>query len=234
MTENQRLKFIMDDLKFKSQAAFAKALSITPGGLSDVLRSKNGIGVSDKIKRMLEHSYDINIHWLETGEGNIYKTETVGNSGSNDDKNFNEDANSKGIPMYNAPGAGGGVEIYTDPNSDKIVGHLNFPGITKGSFALPVYGHSMYPTLENGVWVVLRPIENKHSINWGEVYYIEYGDYRVFKRLLISDNIDEVTLWSDNQLDLINDKPKFSPIIIKKTDIRKLCLVTDIYKKSNN
>jgi phage repressor protein C with HTH and peptisase S24 domain len=140
----------------------------------------------------------------------------------------------KGIPMYNSPGSASGVEIYTDPESTKVVGHLNFPGIIKGSFALQVYGNSMSPTLEDGSWAILRPIENKLSINWGQVYYIEYHDYRVFKRLLASENEDEVILWSDNQHEMINGRPKHSSVTINKTEIRRLSLVTDIYKKSNH
>lgn len=140
----------------------------------------------------------------------------------------------RGIPMYNSPGSASGVEIYTDRDSTKVIGYLNFPGITKGSFALPIYGSSMNPTLESGSWAVCRPIENKFSINWGQVYYIEYHDYRVFKRLLAADSDDEVVLWSDNQHELINGRPKHAPVTIKKSEIRTLSLVTDIYKKSNH
>jgi phage repressor protein C with HTH and peptisase S24 domain len=71
MTENQRLKILINELNFKNQADFAKSLNITAGGLSDVIRSKNGIGVSDKIKRQLEIIHSVNIKWLETGEGEM-------------------------------------------------------------------------------------------------------------------------------------------------------------------
>ncbi|PRY51493.1 helix-turn-helix protein [Arcticibacter pallidicorallinus] len=138
------------------------------------------------------------------------------------------------IPMYNAPAAASGVEIYNDTQSGKVIGYMSFPGITKGSFALPVYGNSMNPTLVNGCWTVLRPIENKNAIIWGEVYYIEWENYRMYKRLLLADNEDEVILWSDNQEEKINGRPIHSPILIKKVEIFKLCLVTDIYKKPNH
>ena len=137
------------------------------------------------------------------------------------------------IPMNNFPSAASDIEIYNNPEEVKIIGHLNLPGARKNNFALPVYGHSMYPTLENGAWCVLREIEDKHEIAWGEIYYIEWGDYRMFKRLLQSEDQDKVILWSDNQTDLINDKPKYSPVIISKDKIRRLCLLTDIVKKPN-
>lgn len=137
------------------------------------------------------------------------------------------------IPMYNFPAAASGVEIYNDPTADKVVGYMDIPGSHKESFALPCYGHSMYPTLANGDWAVVRPIHDTNEIVWGEVYYIEWGDYRMYKRLLKSDNEREVILWSDNQTDKIGDRPQYAEIVIQKKQIRKLCLLTEILKKPN-
>ncbi|RCH53919.1 hypothetical protein DJ568_15380 [Mucilaginibacter hurinus] len=141
--------------------------------------------------------------------------------------------NMQGIPMYNIPVSASIVEMYGDAKDVKVVGHLHIPGASKESFALPVHGHSMYPTLENGSWCVLRPITDVRDIEWGEIYYIEYGDYRMYKRLLKDEDEDSVILWSDNQLDQINGKPKYAAKTIKKSRIRRLCLLTDILKKPN-
>ncbi len=137
------------------------------------------------------------------------------------------------IPMFNFPASAGAVELYGNPNDVKIVGYLNIPGAHKDSFALPAYGHSMYPTIANGDWAVNRPILDITEIVWGEIYYIEWADYKMYKRLLHADNEDEVILWSDNQTEMIGNRPKYSPITIKKEKIRKLCIVTEILKKPN-
>ncbi|GEM67604.1 hypothetical protein SMI01S_12100 [Sphingobacterium mizutaii NBRC 14946 = DSM 11724] len=137
------------------------------------------------------------------------------------------------IPMYNLPAAAGEVEVYSNPEDVKIIGYLNIPGAHKESIAIPAYGHSMYPTIANGDWAVSRPISDPTEIVWGEVYYIEWSDYKMYKRLLASDNLDEVILWSDNQLDKIGDRPKYAALSIKKEKIRKLRLVTEILKKPN-
>ncbi len=141
--------------------------------------------------------------------------------------------NDKGIPMFNIPGSASSIRMYQDQTDVKIIGRLNLPGAVIGSFALPVYGHSMYPTLANGNWAVLRPISDPNDIEFGEIYYIEYGDYRTFKRLVASDKPDEVTLWSDNQSELVNGRPKYAPKTIKIERIHKLCLLTDIWQKPN-
>ncbi len=91
----------------------------------------------------------------------------------------------------------------------------------------------MYPYLENGCWVALKVISDKKILP-GEVYYIEWGDYRMYKRLLASDKDDEVIAHSDNTTEMIGNRLKYAPFTIKKSDIKKLCLVKDIHKKHNH
>lgn len=140
---------------------------------------------------------------------------------------------SEGIPMYEITATATGVEVYNDINDKEPVGHMNFPGIEDCDFALPVWGHSMYPYLENGCWVALKIIHDKKILP-GEVYYIEWGDYRMYKRLLAGDNDDEVIAHSDNTTEMIGARPKYAPFVVKIADIKKLCLVKDIHKKHNH
>jgi len=139
----------------------------------------------------------------------------------------------EGIPMYEVIATASGVEVYNDINDSQPVGRMNFPGIEDCDFALPVWGHSMYPYLENGCWVALKTIHDMKILP-GEVYYIEWGDYRMYKRLLAGDNDDEVIAHSDNTTEMIGNRLKYAPFVIKKEDIKKLCLVKDIHKKHNH
>ena len=138
-----------------------------------------------------------------------------------------------GIPMYEVIATASGVEVYNDINDATPVGIMNFPGIEECDFALPVWGHSMYPYLENGCWVALKVIHDMKILP-GEVYYIEWGDYRMYKRLLAGDNEDEVIAHSDNVTEMIGNRLKYSPFVVKIADIKKLCLVKDIHKKHNH
>ena len=138
-----------------------------------------------------------------------------------------------GIPMYEVIATASGVEVYNDINDKESVGRMNFPGIEDCDFALPVWGHSMYPYLENGCWVALKIIHDKKILP-GEVYYVEWGDYRMYKRLLAGDNPDEVIAHSDNVTEMVGNRLKYSPFVVKIADIKKLCLVKDIHKKHNH
>src|SRR5471030_2972808 len=154
-----------------------------------------------------------------------------------DDKNYKEMGTvtkaTDGIPMYEITATASGVEVYNDINDTQSVGRMNFPGIEECDFALPVWGHSMYPYLENGCWVALKIIHDKKILP-GEVYYIEWGDYRMYKRLLAGDNPDEVIAHSDNITEMIGTRLKYAPFVVKIADIKKLCLVKDIHKKHNH
>ncbi|MGY3211186.1 S24 family peptidase [Mucilaginibacter sp. HD30] len=138
-----------------------------------------------------------------------------------------------GIPMFEVIATASGVEVYNDINDKQAVGRMNFPGIEDCDFALPVWGHSMYPYLENGCWVALKIIHDKKILP-GEVYYIEWGDYRMYKRLLAGNTPDEVIAHSDNVTEMVGNTLKYAPFVIKIDEIKKLCLVKDIHKKHNH
>ena len=70
---NERLRTLQKVLGYTSQQAFADALGIKQGSLSDIYRAKNGIGVSGQIKIALS-KHGVNIDWLDTGEGGMLRT----------------------------------------------------------------------------------------------------------------------------------------------------------------
>ncbi|PPL04909.1 XRE family transcriptional regulator [Parapedobacter indicus] len=208
-----------------------KSLRIKKGLTQEMLAQLSGVPLGSIGRIEAAKNDDIKKEKVVSALKSVLMSETYAGRPQNASKEI--ESNQTSIPMYNFPTAASAIEIYNDPNDVKVIGHLNIPGSTRDSFALPVYGHSMYPTLENGSWCVLRPINDVQDILWGEIYYVEWGDYRMFKRILVSEKEDEVILWSDNQLEKIRDKPKYAPVNVKKERIRRLCLLTDILKKPN-
>src|SRR5690554_3259743 len=69
MIDIERLKFIRKSLNL-NQEQFASSLGLTQGGYSDIERGKNNI--SNKTKLSLKNVYNINLHWLETGNGEMF------------------------------------------------------------------------------------------------------------------------------------------------------------------
>jgi len=202
---------------FMGNAQLSEALGFnSPSSITEIIKSRQNID-PEKL-RIFKEKY------VEFISG--VKTDVI------QEKNT-EKRPEEGIPMYEISATASGVEVYNDINDSMPVGRMNFPGIEDCDFALPVWGHSMYPYLENGCWVALKVIHDKKILP-GEVYYIEWGEYRMYKRLLVGDSPEEVVAHSDNTTEMIGNRLKYAPFIIKIADIKKLCLVKDIHKKHNH
>ncbi|SEN56228.1 hypothetical protein SAMN05192574_103525 [Mucilaginibacter gossypiicola] len=202
---------------FNGNAQLAEALGFnSPSSITEIIKSRQNID-PEKLRIFKEK----------------FKEHINGDKKQNFSEQKTVSKHSEGIPMYEISATASGVEVYNDINDSQPVGHMNFPGIEDCDFALPVWGHSMYPYLENGCWVALKIIHDKKILP-GEVYYIEWGDYRMYKRLLAGDIPDEVIAHSDNTTEMVGNRLKYAPFIIKVADIKKLCLVKDIHKKHNH
>jgi phage repressor protein C with HTH and peptisase S24 domain len=198
------------------------------GQLAEVLGFNNASSITEIIKRR-QNIYPEKLKIFKEKYSNFL----IGNKNTVNSENGTPAKQPEGIPMYEIIATATGVEVYNDINDTHPVGHMNFPGIEDCDFALPVWGHSMYPYLENGCWVALKIIHDKKILP-GEVYYIEWGEYRMYKRLLAGDNPDEVIAHSDNITEMIGSRLKYAPFVVKIADIKKLCLVKDIHKKHNH
>ncbi|MEN0053649.1 MAG: S24 family peptidase [Mucilaginibacter sp.] len=201
---------------FVGNAQLAEALGFnSPSSITEIVKSRQNIDL-EKLRIFKEKYRDF-----------------INNTQSPINTENNPVNRPDGIPMYEISATASGVEVYNDINDSMPVGRMNFPGIEDCDFALPVWGHSMYPYLENGCWVAVKVIHDKKILP-GEVYYIEWGEYRMYKRLLAGDNQDEVIAHSDNTTEMIGNRLKYAPFVIKIAEIKKLCIVKDIHKKHNH
>ena len=69
MTENQRLKIVRKFLN-RTQVDFATSIGLTQAGYSDIERGKNN--VSGKVKILLKREHNVNLEWLESGDGEMF------------------------------------------------------------------------------------------------------------------------------------------------------------------
>ncbi len=160
MTENQRLKTVMDMLQFKTQNDFAKALSMKGGSISDVLRGKDDMGVSNAIKDKLEFLYGINREWLTTGIGEprLKKSPIVIDT-------------KEGVPFYDLNITDSRLEnvMITEEEVEYFVNYKPFNDCTA---YLPVFGDSMYPKYASGEIIAVKAITNFDVLQWGEAYVV--------------------------------------------------------------
>lgn len=192
-TENERLKKVQETLGYKSQQAFANALGIKQGSLSDVYRAKNGIGVSSSIKIALSN-LGIDLDWLRTGEGSMLRTPEA----TEEIAQVTED---KGRPYYDVDFMGGYGEFLDNPSSSPVSYMIDYPPYNKdGVFYMNVRGDSMSPELISGEKVALRLVEDWQSfLFFGKIYgIVTRNGLRTIKRLRKGKDDDHYLLQATN------------------------------------
>lgn len=129
----------------------------------------------------------------------------------------------KQIPFYDIDVSASHVEMFGTKEHPTM--YFSIPGFEDCDFGVPVFGHSMYPTFENGCIVACKKINDKTLINFGASYLIITEDYRMIKRLLRNDKPNAVLAISDNEETRKDGKKKFEAFEIPIDKIRMLYLI---------
>lgn len=216
MTENQRLKIIMEKLHFKTQTEFAKVLNMKSGSLSDVLRAKDGIGVSNGIKDRLEFLYSVSRDWLTDGIGEpFFKRGPV----------ISE--TKEGVPFYDVSLSDSRIEdlLMTE---DEVEYFVNYKPFNDCTAYLPVYGDSMFPKYASGEIIAIKTISNLDVLQWGEAYVVmtdeATNNLRCIKIIHQHENAEKLILRSSNpnfKGDTVIEKKHISSLYIIKGKITR-------------
>ncbi|MDR2908075.1 MAG: hypothetical protein LBU91_08825, partial [Bacteroidales bacterium] len=183
---------------------------------SDIYRIKNGVKVSNSIKRILDKDHSINIDWLETGEGEMLKFKpdklaTVQNSG--------------GIPKISTEAI---VTFKSNNNTitcerceEYRVPEFSHQGV---DFLTHFSGSSMVPTYNNGDILACKKLPELTFIQWGKAYVLSTSQGLIVKRLF-EDKEDKncVICKSDNE----KYYPEFS---IPKSKIMSVSIVLGVIR----
>jgi phage repressor protein C with HTH and peptisase S24 domain len=218
MNDSQIFKILVDELinnkLVKTVSELAAKLPYDQGYLSKLYNNKDEKTLNLKIRTLLNEKFNVDY---------------------NPDVDFKKTNNvDECIPILAAKAAASDLMMYGDFDKHDPVGYIKLKGYEDCKFAIPVWGHSMYPTMESGTLAICKQIKDKHSFVFGEIYYIEWGDYRMVKRILIGDSDDEIILYSDNDKELLRGKPKYAPIVVRKNEIINLYLVKGTNKQINH
>jgi transcriptional regulator with XRE-family HTH domain len=158
MTENQRLKIIIDKLNFKTQKDFAEKLNIQAGSLSDIVRGKGGMKISSAIKDKLTLIFNVNREWLTTGVGEPFLKQGPKISETKE-----------GVPYFDISLSEANTSVFMEEEPDYFVNYKPFNDCTA---YLPVYGDSMYPKYASGEIIAVKEVTNFDVLQWGEAYVV--------------------------------------------------------------
>lgn len=224
--------------KIKNDSDFCRKIDIDQSSWVMIKNGKRNFPIS-KIPYLIQ-KFNVNRHWLLIGDEPMYqyqKNETpsnIVNEPTNEYKiNNNNKERSDGVPFYDIDvAATAGVEMFNDKKEIPNY-HYNIPGFEDCDFAVPVFGHSMYPTYENGTIIMCKKINDKTLIIYGEAYLIVTADYRMVKRLQKSEIKGNVLACSDNEEERNrNGGKKFEPIELPIDKIIHLYLIKGVIKRN--
>lgn len=190
MTVKDRIKAFCKAEK-TTVSAFEKSIGVSNGYVNAISRS---IGI-DNLNTIIEIYSNLNIEWLLTGRGEMYKSNVLSAATLGTDVAHERPASSdkdtqnylitqeigQGIPYYDVDFIGGFSEIF---NSQVTVPACNVivPGFEKAHLWCNVTGHSMEPKINHGDIIALRECTTD-DIQYGEIYAVVLDTIRTIKIL---------------------------------------------------
>ena len=190
-TVKDRLIAYLSEKKL-SKAEFGRRIGASSAFVTSMRKSMQ----PDKIERLAQEFPDLNIVWLQTGEGEMLNgsAEKVG-----------------GSPCFDLATIQGGAAHGTGAEqfmTKDAIGMMSVPGMPVGEGIpyIKVRGSSMVNrrdpahSIPEGAWIGIRPSQSS-AIRWGEVYAIMTTDGAIVKKVMPGSDAEHITLVSYNEED---------------------------------
>ena len=169
-----------------SEGAFERLAGLSKGFISNI---GDSIRAANRLK-IEACAPELNIAWLQTGEGNMLNNEELSSSGINspikDEKQIennnivNSNNNYLLVPVIHVDSVGGMHSANEMSGELQYIEHyVPFVNARNGDIAIYESGNSMIPTIPPGSLIHIRKVEQwKEYIGYGNIYVIELTDGR--------------------------------------------------------
>lgn len=188
-----------------SKNKFEKMAGLSTGYLKNF---KGSLG-ADKLEGILNAFPELNREWLLNGNGQMLAER---------EKQF-RDAKKDVLPLIPYPAIGG----YTEDNWTALLNDCPLYAIpdikTPADFLIKVGGDSMNPKYQEGDLLACKMIQELLFFQWGKTYVLDTSQGVMVK------NVYEDTENKENILLVSENKDKYPPFAIPRSDIRKIALV---------
>lgn len=199
---------------------FVSHLNITVSSFEKSCNLGNGFvsKVGDTIRRtkldLISKSYpELNIEWLKTGFGDMLNTD-------NSEVSRSKNAMPSLLPYYDVDITLGFDNIINDQTTIPSY-YLNIPAFKNCDCAVPVYGRSMTPDINDGSIVAIKEV-SLDSVLPGEAYLIVTDEYRTVKYI-------RTCKGDPTKLRLVpKNLEEFDEMILDKSKIRKVFMVKGV------
>ena len=145
----------------------------------------------------IARSFDININWLLTGEGNMLRTES--GKEENIPVAHPSDSPMEGIPLIPISAMAGaftGEQTVLEYECERFV----VPTFKGAEFLISVKGSSMYPKYNSGDIVACKRLPmDELFFQWNKVYVLDTDQGPLIKRVKPGSDKEHVLIVSDNE-----------------------------------
>lgn len=195
---NERIKVVRNELKL-TQEMLASKLGIGKSALSMIETGKAAL--SERNKNILVQELNINVDWLETGEGDMF----IGRGGSLSflrEGGGERSLSLQSVPLYNLEGTAGLVPLFLDKSIVTPIDYIHIPNLPRCDGAIYIVGDSMYPLLKSGDIVLYKQVSGIDDVFWGDMYLLSIDmdgeEFVTVKYIQKSDQDGFVRLVSQN------------------------------------
>ena len=163
---------------------------------ANVRNYKNGVMPKADFLEKIARSFDININWLLTGEGNMLRMES---KKENIPVAHPSDSPTEGIPLIPISAMAGaftGEQTLLEYECERFV----VPTFKGAEFLISVKGSSMYPKYNSGDIVACKRLPmDELFFQWNKVYVLDTDQGPLIKRVKPGSDKEHVLIVSDNE-----------------------------------
>lgn len=189
-----RISTIVEKFGNGKNTVFASLIGVSE---ANVRNYKNGVMPKADFLEKIARSFDININWLLTGEGNMLRTESGKEENIPVAHPF--DSPMEGIPLIPISAMAGaftGEQTVLEYECERFV----VPTFKGAEFLISVKGSSMYPKYNSGDIVACKRLPmDELFFQWNKVYVLDTDQGPLIKRVKPGSDKEHVLIVSDNE-----------------------------------
>lgn len=209
MEASERINQLLNYLEISAATLAVNLGKGRPQFIYDIQKGKTKNISQDLAKQIVSVYPEINDVWLITGNGQMLIER---------EKQF-RDAKKDVLPLIPYPAIGG----YTEDNWTALLNDCPLYAIpdikTPADFLIKVGGDSMNPKYQEGDLLACKMIQEILFFQWGKTYVLDTSQGVMVKNIYEdAENKENILLVSEN-------KDKYPPFAIPRSDIRKIALV---------
>ena len=196
---SERIAIILNYSGLKAPS-FAKAIGCkTQQSVYDLMQGKTKSISSDMQNKILSYIPELSRDWLLYGEGEMLKASSE-----------EERTDGKEIPLLPINAIGGSLGEFSAAVMPHECEMLLAP-IKGADMAITIAGDSMFPQYPSGSVVLIKKINEKAFIEWGNVYVLDTVNGTIIKRVQPGDDEGYIICESINDF--------YKPYKVKLSDI---------------